>query len=409
MNSSSSTRPEPAARRPWLAVSAVGLATFSVVTTEMLPVGLLTSIAGSLGTSMGRAGLMISLPALLAALFAPLVVMAAGGMDRRRILCGLLALLVLANLASALAPSLIWLLAARVLVGFCMGGIWAIAGGLAARLVPQASMGLATSIIFGGVAAASVLGMPLGALIGDFAGWRWAFGGMAGFSALVLALHMAVLPALPATGSASLRQFSHQLANRRLQAGLALTLLLVAGHFMSFTFVRPLLLTVSGFDAQWMSALLLAYGIAGIAGNFLAGIIAARRTVPSLAAIAMGLLLAPVLFLSVGDSPTGGGAVLLVWGLAYGGVSVGLMTWMMQAAPRAVEIATALYVGVFNIGIALGSWAGGQLVDGWGLHATLWLSGGLAAAALLLSAAMGLVGTGSKADWGHQQAKNHQV
>lgn len=409
MNSSSSTRPEPAARRPWLAVSAVGLATFSVVTTEMLPVGLLTSIAGSLGTSMGRAGLMISLPALLAALFAPLVVMAAGGMDRRRILCGLLALLVLANLASALAPSLIWLLAARVLVGFCMGGIWAIAGGLAAQLVPQASMGLATSIIFGGVAAASVLGVPLGALIGDFAGWRWAFGGMAGFSALVLALHVAVLPALPATGSANLRQFSHQLANRRLQAGLALTLLLVAGHFMSFTFVRPLLLTVSGFDAQWMSALLLAYGIAGIAGNFLAGIIAARRTVPSLAAIAMGLLLAPVLFLSMGDSPTGGGAVLLVWGLAYGGVSVGLMTWMMQAAPRAVEIATALYVGVFNIGIALGSWAGGQLVDGWGLHATLWLSGGLAAAALLLSAAMGLVGTGSKADCGHQQAKNQQV
>lgn len=392
MNSSSSTRPEPAARRPWLAVSAVGLATFSVVTTEMLPVGLLTSIAGSLGTSMGRAGLMISLPALLAALFAPLVVMAAGGMDRRRILCRLLALLVLANLASALAPPLIWLLAARVLVGFCMGGIWAIAGGLAARLVPQASMGLATSIIFGGVAAASVLGVPLGALIGDFAGWRWAFGGMAGFSALVLALHVAVLPSLPATGSANLRQFSHQLANRRLQAGLALTLLLVAGHFMSFTFVRPLLLTVSGFDAQWMSALLLAYGIAGIAGNFLAGIIAARRTVPSLAAIAMGLLLAPVLFLSVGDSPTGGGAVLLVWGLAYGGVSVGLMTWMMQAAPRAVEIATALYVGVFNIGIALGSWAGGQLVDGWGLHATLWLSGGFAAAALLLSAAMGLVG-----------------
>lgn len=409
MNSSSSTRPEPAARRSWLAVSAVGLATFSVVTTEMLPVGLLTSIAGSLGTSMGRAGLMISLPALLAALFAPLVVMAAGGMDRRRILCGLLALLVLANLASALAPSLIWLLAARVLVGFCMGGIWAIAGGLAARLVPQASMGLATSIIFGGVAAASVLGVPLGALIGDFAGWRWAFGGMAGFSALVLALHVAVLPALPATGSANLRQFSHQLANRRLQAGLALTLLLVAGHFMSFTFVRPLLLTVSGFDAQWMSALLLAYGIAGIAGNFLAGIIAARRTVPSLAAIALGLLLAPVLFLSVGESPTGGGAVLLVWGLAYGGVSVGLMTWMMQAAPRAVEIATALYVGVFNIGIALGSWAGGQLVDGWGLHATLWLSGGLAAAALLLSAAMGLVGTGRKTDWGHQQAKNHQV
>ena len=237
MNSSSSTRPERAARRPWLAVSAVGLATFSVVTTEMLPVGLLTSIAGSLGTSMGRAGLMISLPALLAALFAPLVVMAAGGMDRRRILCGLLALLVLANLASALAPSLIWLLAARVLVGFCMGGIWAIAGGLAARLVPQASMGLATSIIFGGVAAASVLGVPLGALIGELFGWRWAFGSMALLAAAVLALHLAVIPGLPPSGTTTLRQFGHQLGNRALQRGLMLTFLLVEvlGGFLDKT------------------------------------------------------------------------------------------------------------------------------------------------------------------------------
>lgn len=385
---------QAASSHPWLAVSAVGLATFSVVTTEMLPVGLLTSIAFGLEASTGTASLMISLPALLAALFAPLVVMVSGGMDRRRILCGLLALLVVANAASALAPGMAWLLAARVLVGFCMGGIWAIAGGLAARLVPGPSIGLATSIIFGGVAAASVLGVPLGALIGDLAGWRWAFGSMAALSALVLALQLAVIPALPAEGAASLRQFREQLANRRLQAGLALTLLLVAGHFMAFTFVRPLLLSVSGFDAQWMGALLLAYGIAGIAGNFLAGIIAARRTAPSLVAIALGLLLAPVLFLSVGDSPTGGGAVLLVWGLAYGGVSVGLMTWMMQAAPRAVEIASALYVGVFNIGIALGSWAGGRVVDGWGLAATLWLAGALAAAALALALAlaMGLAG-----------------
>lgn len=90
---------------------------------------------------------MISLPALLAALFALLVVIASGGMDRRKILCGLLGLLVIANIASALAPNMAWMLAARVLVGFCMGGIWAIAGGLASRLVPSRSIGLATSII----------------------------------------------------------------------------------------------------------------------------------------------------------------------------------------------------------------------------------------------------------------------
>lgn len=397
MSTSSTAAAGTSVRHPWLAVTAVGLATFSVVTTEMLPVGLLTPIADTLDSSTGTAGLMISLPALLAALFAPLVVIASGGMDRRRILCGLLGLLVIANIASALAPSMAWMLVARVLVGFCMGGIWAIAGGLASRLVPSHAIGLATSIIFGGVAAASVLGVPLGALIGDFAGWRWAFGSMALFSGLVLILHLAVIPALPVASSATVRQFGEQLGKRKLQVGLLLTLLLVASHFMAFTFVRPLLLSVSGFDAQWISALLFAYGFAGIAGNFLAGIVAARRTALTLVAISMGLLLTPVLFLTVGDSNIGGGVVLLVWGLAYGGVSVGLMTWMMKAAPGAVEIAAALYVGVFNVGIALGAWVGGQVVDGLGLTTNLWLAVGFAAVALLLSCGISLAEQRTKA------------
>jgi len=377
-------------RHTWTAVIAVGLATFSVVATEMLPVGLLTSIAGTLSITTGSAGLMISLPALLAALFAPFVVIASGGIDRRWILCGLLALLVVANLASALAPDLIVMLAARMLVGFCMGGIWAIAGGLASRLVPEKAIGLATSIIFGGVAAASVLGVPLGAFIGDVIGWRWAFGIMAIFSALVLAFHLAVIPALPVTGSANLSHFIALLGNRKIQTGLFLTLLLVTSHFVAFTFVRPLLISVSGFDTQWIGAILLAYGIAGIGGNFLAGITAARYTAFTLTAIATGLVLTPLLFIVAGQSVTGGSSVLIFWGLAYGGLSVGLMTWMMKAAPRAVEIAAALYVGVFNTGIALGSWSGGQIVDRLALTDTLWLACGLATVALILAVAAGM-------------------
>lgn len=378
------------ARRPWLAVIAVGLATFCVVTKEMLPVGLLTTISHSFDTSTGTAGLMISLPALLAALFAPLVVVASGDMDRRKILFGLLGLLVIANVACALAPNIGSMLVARVAIGFCMGGVWAIAGGLASRLVPSHHVGLATSIIFGGVASASVLGVPVGALIGDLAGWRWAFGAMALFSALVLALHIALVPALPAAASISVRHFGQQLGNRKLQIGLVLTLLLVAGHFAAFTFVRPLLLSVSGFDPQWIGGLLFAYGIAGIAGNFLAGTVAARRTVLTLMAITWGLLLTPLLFLMIGDRTVGAALVLLGWGLAYGGVSVGLMTWMMKAAPHVVEISTALYVGVFNIGIALGAWAGGQVVDGFGPTASLWVASGFAALALLLTSVIAL-------------------
>lgn len=386
MSASSPAHPAPVARHPWWAVSAVGLATFSVVTTEMLPVGLLTPVAEDLGASTGTAGLMISLPAVLAAVFAPLVVIAAGGIDRRRILCALLGLLLVANLASALAPGIGSLLAARVLVGFCMGGIWAIAGGLAARLVPAQRIGLATSIIFGGVAAASVLGVPLGVLIGDAWGWRSAFVAMTLFSAAVMLLHLRVVPALPVSTSVRPRQFVQQLGQRNLRRGLWLTGLLVSGHFIAFTYVRPLLTSVSGVDASWIGALLFGYGLAGIVGNFLAGPLAARHPRGTLLAIASSLLLTPVLFLWVGNTPSAGIAVLLLWGLAYGGVSVGLMSWMMKAVPQAVEIATALYVAVFNIGIAMGAWSGGRLLDGVGLHANLWAAAVLAGSALLMVA-----------------------
>lgn len=369
----------------WTPVYAVGLSTFAVVTTEMLPVGLMTPIAGAFSVSVGTAGLLISVPAILAALFAPLVILMAGSIDRRQVLAGLLVLLTAANVASAISPSINWLLAARVLVGFCMGGIWAIAGGLAPRLVPTQYVATATAIIFGGVAAASVLGVPIGAFIGNFAGWRWAFGAMAGFSAILLGLNLWALPALPIDRSVRLGEFVNQLGRPPVILGLILALLFVTGHFMAYTFVGPLLQTTSGVAAEWIGALLFVYGAAGIAGNFLAGRIAAQRIAITLAAIASALATAIVSFALFGDTPVAGTSLLVLWGVAYGGVSVSLQTWMMKAAPSAIEVATALYVSVFNIAIAVGSFIGGQVVDRFDLHTNQLLAALLPTLALLLA------------------------
>ncbi|CDM91820.1 MFS transporter [Xenorhabdus bovienii] len=368
--------------RPWLAVTAIGLSTFSVVTTEMLPVGLLNPIADTLNSTVGTAGLMISLPALLAALFAPLAVLASGGINRRTILCFLIILLIMANIASATATSMNWLLAARVIVGFCMGGIWAIAGGLAGRLVSPGSVGLATSIIFGGVAAASVFGVPLGAFIGDAFGWRAAFLAMAILAMLVLILLIKSLPSLPVNNSVTIGQFAEVLANRKVLVGLLVTFFLVAGHFMAYTYVRPLLQTVSKFDNSWISPLLFAYGLAGIAGNFLAGSIATKQLRWTLVFIAIGITAAVLLFSPLGGSITGGSLITLLWGVAYGGVSVSLMTWMMIAASKSIEVATSLYIAIFNIGIASGSFLGSQVVDKYGLLTNTTLAGVVAILAL---------------------------
>lgn len=374
-------------RAAWAGVLAAGMATFCVVTTEMLPVGLLVPIAASLDVSVGRVGWLMVVPGLLAALCAPLVVIGARGIDRRRILCGLLLLLAAANLGSALAPGMAAFLAARVLVGVCIGGIWAVAGGLAGRLVPAASIGLATAVIFGGVAVASVLGVQLGALIGNLAGWRSAFGAMAALSAAVLLLAALALPPLPVAQSVTARQLADQWRNPGLRRGLFITLFLVAGHFMAYTFVRPVLQTMAGFAADWIGPLLFAYGVAGIAGNFLAGGAAARRLRATLLAIVSGLLATLALLPWLGDMRGAAAALLLLWGLSYGGVSVALQTWVMQAARGAVEAATSLFVGVFNLAIALGALAGGASVDHWGLPATL-----LAAAACMLAALAAVAG-----------------
>ncbi|CDH00001.1 MFS transporter [Xenorhabdus bovienii] len=368
--------------RPWLAVTAIGLSTFSVVTTEMLPVGLLNPIADTLNSTVGTAGLMISLSALLAALFAPLAVLASGGINRRTILCFLIILLIMANIASATATSMNWLLAARVIVGFCMGGIWAIAGGLAGRLVSPGSVGLATSIIFGGVAAASVFGVPLGAFIGDAFGWRAAFLAMAILAMLVLILLIKSLPSLPVNNSVTIGQFAEVLANRKVLVGLLVTFFLVAGHFMAYTYVRPLLRTVSKFDNSWISPLLFAYGLAGIAGNFLAGSAATKQLRWTLVFIAIGITAAVLLFSPLGGSITGGSLITLLWGVAYGGVSVSLMTWMMIAASKSIEVATSLYIAIFNIGIASGSFLGSQVVDKYGLLTNTTLAGVVAILAL---------------------------
>ncbi|WP_432525780.1 MFS transporter [Serratia sp. BFP-2025] len=370
--------------KPWLATFAIGLSTFTVVTAEMLPVGLLTPIVSTLNATVGRAGLLISLPALFAALFAPLVVLGARRTDRRRLLVGFLLLLIAANLLAAAATSMALLFAARILLGFCIGGIWVIAGGLAERLVPPASVGLALSIIFGGVAAASVFGVPFGVFLGEALGWRLAFLAVAVLAALTLLLLLCVLPPLPVTQAVSWRSFTAQRANRRLLTGLLLTFLLVAGHFMAYTFVRPLLQTVAGIEGRWMGPLLFTYGVAGIIGNFIAGQAAAKRLRRTLALITLGLALAVLLLPLLGYAPMSGGAFLLLWGIAYGGVSVSLMAWMLKAAPDAVEVASSLYIALFNLAISCGSLAGGLVVDAGGLT----INGALSGMVLLLALAI---------------------
>jgi len=366
-----------------MAVSAVALGSFLLVTAEQLPIGLLTSVGSALSVSEGTAGLMVTVPSIVAGFAAPLVPMVVGALDRRVLLLGLMALMTVANLGSALAPNFAVLVGSRVLVGIAVGGFWAVAAGLAVRLVAPADVPRATAIIFGGVGAANVFGVPLGTLVGDLAGWRIAFCALSALALVTLVALLAVLPRLVASRAIRPGLLMEQLRNPGVRVGIIATVLLVFGHFAAYTFVSPALQDLSGIEERHVGPLLFGFGAAGMLGNFVAGAALSRRVHHSVLAIALAMAAAMPLFLLLGRTTIGGAILLIVWGLAFGGVSVGLQTWMIKAAPQAVEAASSLWVAVFNLSIGFGALAGGIIVDTLTLQGALWLGGACALLAAL--------------------------
>ena len=207
----------------WWAVVAVMIGIFLLVTAEQLPIGLLSQVAESMGVTPGMAGLMVTVPGVVAAFSAPLLPVAVGRLDRRIMLTLMMAVMVLGSVLSAMASNFALLLAARVLVGISIGGFWAIAGSIAPRLVPSDQVSRAMTIIFGGVAAASVLGVPLGTLLGDISNWRVAFGALGGLSLLTALALWRWLPPLPPREPVRLRVLAQQLKNRGVRVAVLTT------------------------------------------------------------------------------------------------------------------------------------------------------------------------------------------
>ncbi|GAA5100232.1 MFS transporter [Nocardia iowensis] len=363
----------------------MAIGTFLLVTAEQLPIGLLSPTGEALRVSAGMAGLMVTVASIVAAVAAPVVPLVIGRLDRRVLLIVLMGLMTAANAISAVAPNFGVMLVSRVLVGIAIGGFWAVAAGLAVRLVTEAAVPKATAVIFGGVGAANVLGVPLGTALGGFAGWRLAFGALSVLALLVSVVLIAVLPPLVATEPVSLRQLGEQFRNPGARAGILATFLLVTGHFAAYTFIGPIVQQLSRIGAEFVGPLLLGFGVAGIVGNFVAGAAIGRAMRPTVLGIAAGLAGLVLLYPLLGEGPTSGVLLVLGWGLIFGGASVSLQTWMIKAAPTAVEAASALWVAVFNLAIGLGALLGGVVVDHLALPAVLIFAG-----ALLILAALAI-------------------
>src|SRR5450830_1357096 len=381
-----------------LALWALTLSAFAIGTTEFVIVGLIPTIATSLGVSVPSAGLLVSLYALGVAVGAPVLTALTGRVPRKQLLLGLMALFTVGNLVAWMAPGYEALMAARVLTGLAHGVFFSIGSTIATGLVPKEKAASAIAIMFTGLTVALVTGVPLGTWIGQMWGWQSTFLAVSLLGVVAFIGSWMLVPHdIAGSKPASLLTQAAVLKKPRLLLVYAITALGYGGSFIAFTYLAPILQEITGFSASTVSLVMLVYGVSVAFGNIWGGKLADKKG-PIRALQIVFALLALVLFVLTFTASNPWLAVLtvLAWGaFAFGNVP-GLQVYVVQQAerhaPQAVDVASGLNIAAFNVGIALGAWGGGLIVSHLGLMATPWIG------AIVVLAALGLTSLAGRLD-----------
>ncbi|ELA2605229.1 MFS transporter [Klebsiella aerogenes] len=352
----------PTPVRAWLAVVALGVSAFSIVTSELAPVGMLSALANDLHQSQAGAGLAVTAYGWVAALAALLAGAIPARISRKALLIVLMLILAFSCLAATQSHTMQTFMTARMTGALAHGAFWALIGTVAVQLVPVDKLGLATSVIFAGVSAASVLGVPLSSFIADMVGWRQAFSAISLLSLAAAVALLWTLPTLAAPQPLRLKVYVGIVKNPLLLSLFGATACIISAHFAAFTYLEPLLTQTRGIPTSAISALLLMSGLSGLLGNLIAGKLIDRHirvlimTSLLLSAGALGMLsirggsALPIWFVAV---------LLGVWGAGMAIVFVGLQTWLLRSAGEATQPASAIYVAIFNAAIGTGALVGG--------------------------------------------------
>ena len=365
---------------PWPGLLALSTAAFTAVMTELLPAGLLPRMAPALGVSEARVGFLVT--GYAAASFAAAIPLTAllRGLPRRRVLVGALAGFAVSNAVVALSSSYALTFAARLLAGAVGGLLWAMLVGYAARMVPAERRGRAIAIVLAGITLALSLGVPAGAALAGALGWRTAFGMLAGLAVLLIGWVRWRVPGFPGEPAEARIPLARVAVLPGLPAVLAVTLFLLLGHQVMYTYVAPFA-AHAGLGRP--DAVLLVFGAATVAGIWLTGLLVDRHLRAALlTALSMCAGAMLCLGLLAGTHAVLFGSVAL-WGVAFGGTPTLIQTALVDASgPEVADVATSLQATVYNAGIAAGSLTGGLALDALGPGALPWTSLPLVAAAL---------------------------
>jgi MFS transporter, DHA1 family, inner membrane transport protein len=344
--------------------------------------GILQPLSDALGSSVASTGQAMTVYALATALLAPLALVLTGRWPRRRALCFGLVVFALGNVVCAIATSLGWLFAGRVLMG--MGAVFTpLAAGIAVAVVEPAKRGRALSLVFLGMSMSYVIGVPLGAWLAFRFGWQWPFVLVACLSLLGVAALMVVLPKNLSAPGASFAGLPALLRQSAVWWTLSLTLLYFMAIFTVFSYIGPVLQTLSPMSHERLSVTLVIFGLAGVAGTLIGGWandrFGTRRTLTVQMAV-LGSMMALVPFTQ--GQHTLMVTAFVVWGIAGFGMMTPQQSRLAALSPAQAPLLFSLNTSMLYFGTALGALAGGAFSAPLGMARLAWLGVPLAALGL---------------------------
>lgn len=351
----------------WGTVICLSLFAFVLVASEFMPVSLLTPIAGELGISEGQAGQAIAISGLFAVLTSLFGNSLLARLDRRTVVFLYSGVLIVSGLAVAFAPNYFVFMVGRALIGVSIGGFWSLSTAILARIVPASDLPKAIAMLQGGTAFATVIAAPLGAFLGGLIGWRGAFFAVVPIGLVALVWQFLVLPKMPAEETPSVGRMFGLLGNRVFAIGMAATTLAFMGQFSLSTYLRPFLESVTGLEVNALSLVLLALGLAGLAGAMLVGFLLRTHLHMVLIGLPAVLMVVAVLLIPFGPFLIATTALLILWGLFTTPIPVAWNTWMTRVIPKDLEAGGGLQVALIQFAITFGAFTGGLLFDqaGW--------------------------------------------
>ncbi|MCC2031124.1 MFS transporter [Microbacterium allomyrinae] len=369
-----------------LGLLSLAIGAFGIGLTEFVIMGLLPEVAADFAVTEQAAGWLITGYALSVTVGALGLTAATVRLPRKQVLLALLVLFIVGNVVTAIAAEYNVAMLGRILAALCHGAFFGIGSVVAAGLVAPEKRAGAIAIMFTGLTAANVLGVPFGTFLGQAYGWRATFWVISGIGVLAL-IGVALLVPASRTSAApvSLRREVGAFRSGQVWLSLTVTVLAFGGMFGAFTYIAYTLTEVSGFASSAVPWLLVLFGVGLIVGNWLGGRLADRSIDRTLLGFIGALVVVLVAFALFSGSPVATAvALVLMGGFGFGTVP-GLQSRVMVYAGRAPTLASGANIGAFNIGNALGAWLGGVgIAAGLGYTSPIWIGAAITAVGLIV-------------------------